>query len=155
MKIQQISNYAFLACVALIVVVFALFFFVGYDNPVGEYNDPANTELLLFLMYALVVVCICLMVWSAAKGAIAGGGVDDAKTGVPGTKVTIASVAILVASLVIGAALGSSAAVTAADGTVTEGTWSWVSDIMIISMYVLAAVAGLGIVVNLTGILKK
>ena len=154
MKIQKISNYALYACFAIIALVFVLFYTVGYDNPVGEYNEPALTEGLLFLMYALVAICIVL-IWSAIKSAASGSGVDDAKTGVPGKKVAICAVAILIASLVLGAIFGSSAPVTAADGTVTEGTWSWISDIMIISIYILLAVAAIGIVVNLTGVIKN
>ena len=155
MKIQKISNYALYACFAIIALVFVLFYTVGYDNPVGEYNEPALTEGLLFLMYALVAICIVLMIWSAIKSAASGSGVDDAKTGVPGKKVAICAVAILIASLVLGAIFGSSAPVTAADGTVTEGTWSWISDIMIISIYILLAIAAVGIVVNLTGVIKN
>lgn len=155
MKIQKISSYALYACFALIAVVFAVFYLVGYDNPVGEYNAPEMTELLLILMYALVVVNIVLMVWSGVKSVLAGGGVDDSKTGVPGSKITIAAVACLVLSLVLGAVLGSSGPVTTVDGTVTEGAMSLLSDVMIISIYILLAVAAVGVVVNLTGICKK
>ena len=155
MKIQKISSYALYACFAVIAVCFAVFYLVGYDNPVGEYNAPQMTELLLWLMYALVVVNICLMVWSGVKSALAGGGVDDAKTGVPGKKITMTAIACLIIALVLGAVFGSSGPVTTVDGTVTEGAMSLLSDVMIIAIYILLAIAAVGIVVNLTGILKK
>ena len=155
MKIQKISSYAMYACFAVIAVCFAVFYLVGYDNPVGEYNAPQMTELLLWLMYALVVVNVCLMIWSAVKSAIAGGGVDDAKTGVPGKKITWFAIGCLVLSLVLGAVLGSAGPVTTVDGTVTEGTMSLLSDTMIISIYILLAIAAIGVVVNLCGVFKK
>lgn len=156
MKIQNISAYALYACFALIAVVLLVFFLVGYDNPVGDYNSPENTELLIFLMYAMTVVCLGLMIWGAAKSAmVSAGSKGDNKSGVPGGTIAVASVAILVLSIIIGMVAGSAGAVTLADGSVVEGAMSKLSDVMIISIYILMIVAALGVVVNLTGVLKK
>ena len=35
-------------CFALILVVLGMFYFVGYNNPVGEYNAPEHTETLIY-----------------------------------------------------------------------------------------------------------
>ena len=60
----KVSYYVFYVCVALILVVLGMFYFVGYNNPVGEYNEPQNTEALIYLMYAMfgVTVVITLLV---------------------------------------------------------------------------------------------
>ena len=155
MKIQKISSYALYACFAIAAVCFAVFYLVGYDNMEGEYVAPQFTELLLWLMYAFVAINIVLMVWSGVKSVMVGAGVDDAKTGVPGTKVAWAAIGCLIAAVVIGMVFGTSAPVTTVDGTVTEGFLSYLSDIMIIAIYVLAAIAAIGIIYNLCGFQKK
>ncbi|MBR4044616.1 MAG: hypothetical protein IKJ10_08270, partial [Bacteroidaceae bacterium] len=58
----KVSYYIFYVLIALILVVLGLFFCVGYNNPVGEHNAPEHTETLLFLMYAMLGVCIIVTV---------------------------------------------------------------------------------------------
>ena len=58
----KVSYYIFYVLIALILVVLGLFFCVGYENPVGDYNAPQHTETLLFLMYAMLGVCIIVTV---------------------------------------------------------------------------------------------
>lgn len=36
----KVSYYIMYICFALILVVLGMFYFVGYNNPVGEYNAP-------------------------------------------------------------------------------------------------------------------
>ena len=56
----KVSYYVFYVCVALILVVLGMFYFVGYNNPVGEYNEPQNTEALMYLMYAMFGVSVII-----------------------------------------------------------------------------------------------
>ena len=49
----KVSYYIMYICFALILVVLGMFYFVGYNNPVGEYNAPEHTETLIYLMYAM------------------------------------------------------------------------------------------------------
>ena len=67
MKIQVISKRVLALCIAIIVVCFGAFLTIGYDNPVGDYNEPQLTELIMWLMYLLVVVTAGLTVWSVIK----------------------------------------------------------------------------------------
>ena len=39
----KVSYYIMYICFALILVVLGMFYFVGYNNPVGEYNAPEHT----------------------------------------------------------------------------------------------------------------
>ena len=61
----KVSYYIFYVLVALILVVLGMFFGVGYNNPMGEYNAPEHTETLIFLMYALFAICVLVTVWVA------------------------------------------------------------------------------------------
>ena len=45
----KVSYYIMYICFALILVVLGMFYFVGYNNPVGEYNAPEHTETLIYL----------------------------------------------------------------------------------------------------------
>ena len=53
----KVSYYIMYICFALILVVLGMFYFVGYNNPVGEYNAPEHTETLIYLMYAMFGIC--------------------------------------------------------------------------------------------------
>ena len=55
-KTEKLSRYALNACIVVILVIFGLFFGVGYDNPQGDYNAPQFTEVLMYLMYVMTVV---------------------------------------------------------------------------------------------------
>lgn len=155
MKIQDISRYALWACVVIIVVCFGTFFSVGYDNMVGEYNEPQLTELLLWLMYALTAATALLAIWSVLKGISSNRGNDPSlTTGVPGGKVTFTAIFLLVASLVIGYVLGLGAEdFTAADGTVTAASWVTVTEMFLWSIYILTSAAVVAVVVSMTGLL--
>ena len=59
----KMSYYALYVCFALILVVLGMFYFVGYNNPVGEYNEPAHTETLIYLMYGMFGVCEVSYYW--------------------------------------------------------------------------------------------
>ena len=58
----KVSYYIFYVLIALILVVLGLFFGVGYNNPMGEYNAPEHTETLMLLMYAMLAICVLVTV---------------------------------------------------------------------------------------------
>ena len=47
MKIEKISSRVLLVCVAVIIVCFGAFMTIGYDNPVGDNNQPLLTDVIL------------------------------------------------------------------------------------------------------------
>lgn len=156
-KTEKLSKYALTVCTVIIIASFAAFFGVGYDNPVGDYNEPQLTELIIYLMYALILVAAVLAVWSVGKSVKENLGYSGENlSGVPGGKVTAISLIIMIASLVVGYVCGlGETEFVAADGTVTSATMVTVSDMFIISIYILMIVAALCVAVNMTGLLKK
>ena len=58
----KVSYYIFYVLIALILVTLGLFFGVGYNNPMGEYNAPEHTETLMLLMYAMLAICVLVTV---------------------------------------------------------------------------------------------
>ena len=69
---EKISTYVFAALLVLSVVVFGLFFGVGFDNmsqvAAGMVTDPQFTDLLLYWMYGLLAVSvICVLSFGLAQ----------------------------------------------------------------------------------------
>ncbi len=157
MKIEKISSRVLLACVILIVVCFAAFLTIGYDNPVGDNNEPILTDVIMWLMYALIVVTAGLTVWSAIRGMQSSKGNDPAATtGVPGGKITLFTAGLTIVSVIIGWVLGlGESEFTASDGTVTSAGWVTVVDVFMVSMGILLVAATIAVAVSMTGIATK
>lgn len=153
MKIEKISKMALYICVGIIVVCFAAFYSIGFDNLVGDYNEPMLTDLLLILMYALFVVTVGLTIWSVVKGIGGKSGGSASSSGVPGGKIIGFTIALLVASLVVGVICGlGEEAFTAQDGTVTSAGWVSVVDMFCVSIGILFLAAVISVAVSMTGI---
>lgn len=157
MKIEKISSRVLGACVVLIIVCFAAFFCIGYDNPVGNNNEPILTDVIMWLMYALTAVTAVLTVWSLVRSSQSNKGNDPAATtGVPGGKITLFTTFLTIASLAIGWVCGlGETEFTASDGTVTSAGWVTVVDMFCISMGILFLSAAIAVAVSMTGILTK
>ena len=157
MKIEKISSRVLLGCVLLIVVCFGAFLTIGYDNPVGDNNEPMLTDLVMWLMYLLIIATSALTVWSAVRGIQNAKGTDPAATtGVPGGKITMCTVGFTLLSVIIGWVCGlGETEFTAGDGTVTSAGWVTVVDIFCVSMGMLFVAAAIAVIVSMTGILTK
>ena len=147
----KVSYYIFYVLIALILVVLGLFFGVGYNNPMGEYNAPEHTETLIFLMYALFAICVLVTVLGSLALFVSGLK-DDPK----GAVKSILAVVLFAAVLGGTYAIGSAEPVTMGDGKVFEdASMLKITDMMIYSIYLLLTVAGVATLVNLTGIFKR
>ena len=157
MKIEKISKMALDICVGIILVCFGAFLTIGYDNPMGDYNEPLLTDVIMWLMYLLIAATAILTVWSVVRSIQSNKGNDSgATTGVPGGKITAFTVVLLVVSLVVGVLLGlGETDFTASDGTVTTAGWVTVVDAFCVSIGILLVAAAAAVGVSMTGILTK
>ena len=157
MKIQRISSIVLLACVLLIVVCFGAFFCFGYDNPVGDNNEPVLTNVIMILMYLLIAVTAILTGLSLVSSMLNNKDNNPtATTGVPGGKIALCTVGLTIVSLVVGCVLGMGEKdFTAADGTVTTAIWVTVVDVFMVSMGILLVAAAIAVAVSMTGIMTK
>ena len=148
----KVSYYVFYVCIALILVVLALFFGVGYNqtNAAGLV-EPANTPALIFLMYGLFAVTVI----STLIGALIQFGValrDNPKAAIK----SFLGVILLVVLLIVTYNAGASDAVVLGDGTsFSDATMLKVTDMFLYSTYILFAVAAIGVLLNLSGIFKS
>lgn len=157
MKIEKISKAVLLGCVILIIGCFGAFFLFDYDNMVGDYNEPLFTDVIMYLMYILIAVTALLTIWSLVRGMLNNKGNNPAATtGVPGGKITLFTVVLTIASVVVGCILGMGEnEFTASDGTVTSAGWVTVVDVFLFSMGVLLLAAAIAVAVSMSGILTK
>ena len=147
----KLSYYVFYACIVIILVVLGLFYFVGYNNPVGDLNEPAHTETLIGLMYAMLAVCIIVTIGGSLIQ-FAGSLKNDPKSAIK----SLVWLALFIVVLVVTYAIGSDAGIPLADGSVYDDKqWLKISDMMIYSEYLLFAIAAIATLLNLSGIFKK
>ena len=158
MKAHRVSFFVFIALIIATVVVFGLFFGVGYDNPEGKYNAPEHTGTLIVFMYVMAAICILATVLGALGNTIAsfGGPKGVNITGVPDRAVSIVSVVILVGILAGSWVMASAEPLRLPNGSFfSDATLLKISDLFCYSLYALLAVATLALIVNLSGIFKK
>ena len=147
----KVSYYIFYVLIALILVVLGLFFCVGYNNPVGEHNAPEHTETLLFLMYAMLGVCIIVTVVGSLLQFV-----TSLKDNPKGAMKSLLFVGLFIAVLAVAYTMGSDAPVVKGDGTVfTDAGWLKLTDMTLYAIYFLVATASIATIVNLSGIFKR
>ena len=147
----KVSYYIFYVLIALILVVLGLFFCVGYNNPVGEHNAPEHTETLLFLMYAMLGVCIIVTVVGSLAQFVTG-----LKDNPKGAMKSLLFVGLFIAVLAVAYTMGSDAPVVKGDGTeFTDAGWLKLTDMTLYAIYFLVATASVATIVNLSGIFKR
>ena len=147
----KVSYYVFYVCIALVLVVLGMFYFVGYTNPVGEYNEPQNTEALIYLMYAMFGVTVVITLIGAIAQ-FAGALKDNPKAAIK----SLIGLILLIVLLIVTFNIGSSETVVLGDGTEFTDTFLLkLSDMLIYSTYVLFGIAAVGTLINLSGIFKK
>ena len=147
----KVSYYIFYVLIALILVVLGLFFGVGYNNPMGDYNAPQHTETLIFLIYGFLALCLLVTVLGGlAQFALS---LKDDPKGAVKSLVAIA----LFAGVLVGAyVMCSDEPLTMASGeTFTDATMLKLSDMMLYAIYLLLAVTGVATLLNLFGIFKR
>ena len=147
----KVSYYIFYILIALILVVLGLFFGVGYENPVGDYNAPQHTETLLFLMYAMLGVCAIVTVFGSLAQFFVG-----LKDNPKGAMKSLVFVGLFIAVLAVAYSMGSDAPVVMGDGTeFADAGWLKLADMTLYAIYFLVATASIATLVNLSGIFKR
>ena len=146
----KVSFYVLYALFAIILIVLGLFYFVGYNNPVGDMNAPEHTDTLIYLMYALLIAIVVITIIAAIAQFVAALK-DNPKRAIK----SLIGLVILAAVIVVSYAVGSDQPVTANGMPYTDAFWLKITDMLIYSIYFLFGVAAIGTLVNLSGIFKR
>ncbi|MGL4851677.1 MAG: hypothetical protein ACRC3Z_03365 [Phocaeicola sp.] len=146
----RVSYYVLYACIAVLLAVLAVFYFVGYNNPMGEYNAPEHTETLIYLMYGMFSVCVAATLFGAVAQFMAA-----LRDNPKGAIKSLVGIILLVAVLFVAYSLGTDSAIMTGTGPYTDAFWLKITDMLIYSIYFLLVVAVLGTLVNLSGIFQR
>jgi len=131
----KVSYYVLYALFAIVLVVLGLFYFVGFDRMVGEFNDPVHTDTLLYLIYGILGLCILVTI-VAAIFQFGSSFMDSPKKAIK----SLLGLILLVLVLVVSYVMGSDTPVLTGDGPYTDSFWLKISDMMIYSIYFLLGV---------------
>ena len=147
----KVSYYLFYVLIALIILVLGLFFGVGYNNPMGEYNAPEHTETLIYFMYAMTAICVFVTIFGALAKFVAG-----IKDNPKGAVKSLVALALFAGVIAVAYGMASEEPLTMASGEVIDNvTVLKLTDTMIYVIYLLLTVAGVATLVNLSGIFKR
>lgn len=130
--------------VTVTVVIFALFYFVGYSHPWAEdpdFIEPRLTTTLLIFVFLVLVLAVAVTVWAVIAHIRKRGRRDHTSHKVPVTIITISVVAFTVILLGISFAIGSSSAINVNGKAYEEAGWLKAADMFVITSLVLMVIA--------------
>ena len=156
MKASKIASIAYYVLLAISLVVFVLFFCVGFGREEavasGFKKAPQFLSLLMYWMYALAAICgICTLVGAVT----AKGGKIDSNMPAWGTALAKVGLWLFLPVLVVTWFLGSKAPLMTGTGLYEDAFWLQATDAIIYTVYVLLVVTAVALVASLSGIFKK
>ena len=153
MKTEKISRLVLYGLVAIVLVVFGLFFMVGFDHPYVEnsnYNAPALTDLVLLLMLLLVVGTIGVTAWAAWTALKKRDKSKAWDNNVPVRRISYLVILGVLLLMVLAFLLGSSSTMFVNGKPYADAFWLKTADMFIISCIVLLIVAAVVVIFGAT-----
>ena len=144
---EQISQKAFRLMIGLAVLVFGLFYLIGYDLPFDEnpdFNAPLFTDVLIFLMWLFLIGGIGLAVYSMVKDYRSSKS-EAVVNGVPVRRIFRITWLTLLAVLILTFLLGGSDPMLINGENYADWLWLKLSDMFVITS-LLMLLAGIGAV---------
>ena len=144
---EQISQKVFRLMIGLAVLVFGLFYLIGYDLPFDEnpdFNAPLFTDVLIFLMWLFLIGGVGLAVYSMVKDYRSSRS-EAVVNGVPVRRIFRITWLTLLAVLVLTFLLGGSDPMLINGENYADWLWLKLSDMFVITS-LLMLLAGIGAV---------
>ena len=126
------------------VVIFALFYLVGYSHPWAEdpdFIEPRLTTTLIIFVFLVLALAVAVTVWAVIVALRKRGRKDNTSHRVPVTIIAISVVAFTAILLGVSFAIGSSAAITVNGKEYEEAGWLKAADMFVITSLVLMVIA--------------
>ena len=157
---EKISQRIFYFIVGLSVVVFGLFFLIGYDMPFEENPDfvaPLFTDVLLSLMCLLLLASFLLAVWAVVHTYRSSGQVDEVSQshGIRGRRISQVTWGVTVVLLIVTFVLGSSSPLLVNGQNYQDWLWLKVSDMLVYSTVIMLVVAVAAVLFGATRYIRK
>lgn len=142
----------------IIVLVFALFWLVGFDRPYeddGNFNAPLFTDVLLVLMLMLTAGAIGVAAWSAVRSGKVSGGGERVVNNIPVRKIGLAVAVGTVIMLLLTFLLSSSDPMKINGLNYTDTFWLRTSGMFVSTTLVMIFVAIAAVVYGATKYIRK
>lgn len=142
---ERVSTTVFYALIALSVLMFGLFYTVGYDRPYIEnpdFNAPVMTDAVIVLMCLLVIAASCVAAFSVVRSIKNGRKEMRVVNGIPASRISFGIVGGVFVLLLLTYMLGSSSPMTVNGKEYADVFWLKTSEMFIntsVSLIVLAA----------------
>ena len=147
-KIHRTSRITLIISIVISVIVLGLFFFGGqvpeHEKIGADMAQPVFTDILLYWMYALLVITVVVLIAFAIVD-FARGLKENPKKALSGLYALLALAALLIGTYVIGD--GSLLSIPGYEGTDNVPTTLKMTDMWLYSMYFMLAVTILAIIV--------
>ena len=155
---EKISSRALYLLAGIAMVVFVLFWLVGYDRPFEDdpnFNAPLFTNVLLVLMVLYLVLGIGFSVWSVVSLLRKRGKTEAVENGIPVKKIGYWVSGGVVILLLLTFALGSTTPMKINGATYASGFWLRTSDMFIVTSLVMMLIAVAAVIYGATKYNRK
>ncbi len=155
---EKISSRALYLLVGIALVIFVLFWLVGYDRPFEDdpnFNAPLFTNALLLLMVLYLMLGIGFSVWSVVSLLKKRGKTEAVENGIPVKKIGYLVAGSVVVLLLLTFALGSTAPMKINGATYASGFWLRTSDMFIVTSLVMMLIAVVAVIYGATKYNRK
>lgn len=120
-----------------------------------NFESPLFINILLYAIYALLVLAVGLALWSAFRSMRRQGTGEKRSNGIPSRIILIATVCLLIGALVLTYLLADTHPLLINGKPFADVFWLRTSDMLINTSIFLIAVAGIGTALGLLGIGRK
>lgn len=130
--------------VTVTVVIFTLFYCVGYSHPWNEdpdFIEPRLTKTLIIFVFLVLVLAVAVTVWAVIAAMRKRGRNENTSHKVPVSLISFCVVALTAILLGVSFAIGSSSAITVNGKEYEEQGWLKAADMFVITSLMLMVIA--------------
>ena len=141
---ERIARTAFYTIVALAVVIFLLFYFVGFSKPYSydpNFKDPKFTPFVLGFVAFVIVIALAVAVWAVIATARRKGKTDSVVNGIPVARIALSVAAVTFIVMAITFITGSSETINANGKPFTNAVMLKGADMFVISSGIMLLLA--------------
>lgn len=149
----QMSTRLLYLLVGLTVVIFLLFYLVGYDMPYvfdPEYNAPLLTDVVLLFVYAVVGIAVVVAVVSAVRGAKAHAR-ENVVNGIPVARISRGTAMMVPVVLAVTFLLGSASPLVVNGQKFSSVFWLKTTDMFLYTAALLILAATVLVLLSIAG----
>ncbi|MDR1646290.1 MAG: hypothetical protein LBS05_10840 [Tannerellaceae bacterium] len=146
-KIRKFSSWVLVLCTVILLAIVGLFFFGGNNEPYNGQWNPKYTDLLLYWTYALLVITVVAIVFFVVVQ-FAGNFKANPKKALFGLGIIVLFAILFLGTYSIGDGTPMPALAKPETEDYNTSGWLKVTDMFFYSIYIMAALTILGVIVG-------